>query len=72
MNAFGQLKPTGEYVRFKGLFAIDEDENMKTIEDKNLEECKEICTEGVLISIFPMSMCCCMTRVLLCDSCAVA
>lgn len=45
MNAFGQMKPTKEYFRFKGLFAIDEDQNMKTLEDKSLEDCKEICNE---------------------------
>jgi len=45
INAFGQMVPTKEYFRFKGLFAIDEDQNMKTIEDKSLEDCKEICNQ---------------------------
>jgi hypothetical protein len=45
LNAFGRMEPTKEYFRFKGLFAIDEDQNMKTIEEKNIEECKEICNE---------------------------
>merc|ERR1712167_131077 len=45
MNAFGQMEPTKEFFRFKGLFAIDEDQNMKTVEDKSLEDCKSICLE---------------------------
>lgn len=45
LNAFGRMEPTKEYFRFKGLFAVDEDQNMQTIEDKNIEECKEICNE---------------------------
>jgi len=45
MNAFGQMIATKEYFRFKGLFAIDEDQNMKTIEDKSLSDCKDICND---------------------------
>lgn len=43
INAFGQLKPTKEYFKFKGLFAVDEDENMQTFEDKSVDDCKGIC-----------------------------
>jgi len=45
MNAFGQMVATKEFLRFKALFAIDEDQNMKTIEDKSLADCKDICND---------------------------
>jgi len=42
-NAFGQFEPTKEFLKFKGMFAIDEDQNMVTKEDKSVDDCKEIC-----------------------------
>jgi len=42
-NAFGQWEPTKEFLRFKGMFAIDDDVNMKTVEDRSTEDCKEMC-----------------------------
>merc|ERR1711937_481101 len=43
-NAFGQWVPTNEYLPFKGMFAIDEDANMLTKEDKSVADCEEICS----------------------------
>jgi len=42
-NAFGQWEPTKDFIRFKGMFAIDDDANMKTVEDRSTEDCKEMC-----------------------------
>lgn len=42
-DAFGQWEPTKEFLRFKGMFAIDDDANMKTVEDRSTEDCEEMC-----------------------------
>jgi len=44
-NAFGQFEPTKEFIRFKGMYAIDVDEDMTTKENKSVEDCKQICNE---------------------------
>jgi len=45
VNALGQMTATGNFAKFDGLFAMDRDINMKTYQDKNRAECKEICRD---------------------------
>lgn len=52
LNAFGKMMPTSEFHKFPGIFAIDEDQNMKTKTGKSLNECKDLCNEDIKCMAF--------------------
>jgi len=45
LDGFGRMVPTSNFNKFNGLFAIDKDQNMKTVHGKNVDECKSECND---------------------------
>jgi len=45
LDGFGRMVPTSNFNKFAGLFAIDKDENMKTVHGRSLDECKSECND---------------------------